>query len=427
MTVTGSRGPAAGAIRPLPQPEPGLTVDDFIERARALRPRLRAEQAETEKRSTYSPELHEEFARLGFYRMLQPRALGGYELSIKDFFRVIIEIAQGCPSTGWCLCLGSAHVVNLAGRFSARVQQEVMGDHGHFVAPSRIVPSVQATPTADGWELNGLWDYCSGVPYSTHVFNAVMLPPAEGGMPRAGFALVPRDQYEILDDWGSLIGLKGSGSNSVRVQGAKIPKDYVLEYDVPSARLANSVGMELYGNSMYTGPIQSFFFTELNTVAVGITKAMFDEYHETMTTKRPMMRPDIFRNQDPYYLQWYGEATTLIDAAEACVLTVADRYQELCDGAVRGELEFDAEREQRLVALALRAGKLATEAMDILARVTGSSAMKDGSRTQRYWRDFSMFRSHVAASMDAATNSQYAALATGSHLPGPGDLKGEVQ
>jgi hypothetical protein len=56
--------------RLVPVPEPELTPDAMIERAIALRPRLLAEQDETERRSVHSEAIHEEFRKAGFYRCL---------------------------------------------------------------------------------------------------------------------------------------------------------------------------------------------------------------------------------------------------------------------------------------------------------------------------------------------------------------------
>ena len=63
---------AASNIRPLPQPEPGLTPDMLIERARAMRPMLRAQMAEADRVGRYSEEVHEAFRKAGFYRIMQP-------------------------------------------------------------------------------------------------------------------------------------------------------------------------------------------------------------------------------------------------------------------------------------------------------------------------------------------------------------------
>jgi 3-hydroxy-9,10-secoandrosta-1,3,5(10)-triene-9,17-dione monooxygenase len=45
-------------IRALPVPEPDLTPDELLRRARALRPLLRATQDESDARGHYSEEIH---------------------------------------------------------------------------------------------------------------------------------------------------------------------------------------------------------------------------------------------------------------------------------------------------------------------------------------------------------------------------------
>ena len=57
-------------IRPLPQPEPGLTPEVLIARAAALKPLLREQQAENDARGSYSDEIHQAFEDAGFYRIL---------------------------------------------------------------------------------------------------------------------------------------------------------------------------------------------------------------------------------------------------------------------------------------------------------------------------------------------------------------------
>ena len=95
----------------LPVPEPGLTPAEVIRRAEALRPRLLDDQAATEERTFYSEEMHQAFSDAGFYRILQPRMFGGYEFDVPTFYRVIIEVSRGCPSSGWCLSLNAAHAL----------------------------------------------------------------------------------------------------------------------------------------------------------------------------------------------------------------------------------------------------------------------------------------------------------------------------
>ena len=92
----------ATAAATIPVPEPDLTPREIVARAEAMRDSLLEQQAATEERTFYSEETHRAFTEAGFYRILQPRRYGGYEFDLPTYFRVIMEIARGCPSTGWC-------------------------------------------------------------------------------------------------------------------------------------------------------------------------------------------------------------------------------------------------------------------------------------------------------------------------------------
>ena len=124
---------ATAASTTIPVPEPDLTPREIVARATAMRPRLLELQAETEERTFYSEEIHEAFKEAGFYRILQPRRFGGYEFDMPTYFRVIMEITRGCPSTGWCLCLGGAHVLQVPSMYSEQAQDDYFYPDGHFV------------------------------------------------------------------------------------------------------------------------------------------------------------------------------------------------------------------------------------------------------------------------------------------------------
>ena len=134
----------------IPVPEPELTSDAIVERARALRERVLAEAPDAEERGTYSADLHDQFVAAGFYRILQPRLFGGYEFGLDTFYRVIIGISSADASIGWNLCLGAAHALQVAAFFPEQAQAELFGPDGHFVGPSRAIPRGEAAPAPGG-------------------------------------------------------------------------------------------------------------------------------------------------------------------------------------------------------------------------------------------------------------------------------------
>ncbi len=79
----------------IPPPEPALTPQEMLLRAEAMRPILRERQAMCEEIGRLPEETNQEFLRAGFYRILQPRRLGGYEFDLRDFIRVMTEVSRG--------------------------------------------------------------------------------------------------------------------------------------------------------------------------------------------------------------------------------------------------------------------------------------------------------------------------------------------
>src|SRR6185295_16041588 len=115
--------PSRPAIAP---PEPDLTPAAMIARATALRGRLRDAQAECEAQGRVSDAVNDQLIRAGFYRVIQPRLFGGYEFDAPTFCRVMMEIARGCPETGWVVALTAGHPLILA-NFPLDGQAELYG------------------------------------------------------------------------------------------------------------------------------------------------------------------------------------------------------------------------------------------------------------------------------------------------------------
>src|ERR1700733_5538215 len=127
-------------IHSIKPPEANLAPDAMIARAREMRGMLRAQQTECERAGRILPATHEAFVKAGFYRMMQPRRFGGYESDVASFHRAMIEIARGCPSSGWVLTLTAGHPLILA-RFGEQAQIEAYGDDGDFRAPATGAPA----------------------------------------------------------------------------------------------------------------------------------------------------------------------------------------------------------------------------------------------------------------------------------------------
>jgi 3-hydroxy-9,10-secoandrosta-1,3,5(10)-triene-9,17-dione monooxygenase len=389
-------------------PEPGLTPDQMVARAVALRSYLRDDQEKTETRSRYSEETHKLFTEAGFYRILQPRMFGGYEFDVRTFYRTIIEIARGCPSSGWLLCLGAGHALQLGSSFSRQAQEEIFGPDGHFVAPLSVGNSPgerPAKPVDGGYLVSGKWRYASGVPYSTHFTG---LADVEGtDPPDYLLVVVPREKYEVLEDWGDLIGLKGSGSNSVVIDNAFVP----THHTAPIERLMGEwpmttellPGSAIHGNPMYSGGFMGFAIGELTVVQVGAARGMLDLYEEmlgSMSVTSMSGNVSTKRYLDHDFQRPFAMALGWADGAHVIKMRSCEIYMDLAREAVETGRQVSSAEHWRLYGMIQTAARLAWEAGELLFRTAGSGASLDGRPMQRYWRDLCAFRSNSIHQFD---------------------------
>jgi 3-hydroxy-9,10-secoandrosta-1,3,5(10)-triene-9,17-dione monooxygenase len=384
--------------RPVPVPEPQLTPEEMVERARALQPRLREEQDATEARGHYSEALHREFQKAGFYRCLQPRRFGGYEFGLPTFYRVAVELARGDPSAAWCVMLGSGHALMLGSYFEPEAQAAGFGPNGEFCAASVAAPTGTATRTSDGWLVQGKWAYASGAPYSTHFMPCVTIPDEKSGRSRLGVGLIPRAQWKMLDDWGAILGMRGSGSNTIVVDHARIPENHLIALDMLDVDVSKGTpGSRLHGNPMYAGRCSSFFHAELIALMSGLGLAALDEYESIIRTKNTLYPPIMLRCEHHDYQRAFGLAIGMVGAARQLAITAGERYMELCRRGYEGGEPFSLREDLEMFAILEHGGRMVWEAVELLFRTSSSAGAKNGQRMQRYYRDISIYRGHLSA------------------------------
>ena len=408
----------------LPVPEPDLTPRELIARARALRPMVIADADAAEERGHYSAELHQAFLKAGLYRTLQPRMFGGYEFSIDTFYRAMLEISWGDPGIGWCLTLCASHPFLVASHWSEEAQRDFFSPDGFYASPHRPAPMGTATPSKGGYIVEGVWDYCSGIPHSSHFVGAAIVP--DGQMPPTVVnVVVPKDKITILPDWGGdkTLGMRASGSNSVKVDKVWIPEHHAVGTprmwaDGDTMR-DGTPGTKLHGNPMYLGRVMGPYHMSLVTPVIGAARAALDEFQRIITTRDTMFPPIVKRVEHPDFQRTYGQAVTLTDAAEAIMVRTGQMYMEYCERWAETGQVISVEDNLRLWGQMQHAGQLATQAVDIVFNNASSAAAKKGQKIQRYQRDCLMYRSHISSQF-----LNFAAPIARTHLGQPVGLFG---
>src|SRR5690554_7318088 len=75
----------------------------------------------------------------GFFRIMQSKRYGGYELPPHVFFEVQQILAQGCMSTAWVLGVVAIHNWQM-GMYDDKAQQDVWGDDSSILISSSYMP-----------------------------------------------------------------------------------------------------------------------------------------------------------------------------------------------------------------------------------------------------------------------------------------------
>src|SRR4051812_4406977 len=211
---------------------------ELIDRAIALRPLLIERQAEAEELTYPARDVHEEFVAAGFYRMLVPRRYGGLEGDMATYMRVGLELARGCPSSAWGMCLAANHALQIGSWFEERAQDEIFGD-GDFRYASVAAPIGPATRVDGGWQLDGQVAYASGAPYSTHYMGQALMPDdGAGGPPGMLLFVAPRSGGPMLDAWAATLGRRGPGPTSVRFGAPPTPAHWATGAPLRAAAAA---------------------------------------------------------------------------------------------------------------------------------------------------------------------------------------------
>jgi 3-hydroxy-9,10-secoandrosta-1,3,5(10)-triene-9,17-dione monooxygenase len=380
-----------------------MSPETLVQRATALRQAIRDAQDEDDARGCHSPEMDAKFRDSGFYRILQPKMFGGYEFDYVTFYRVMLEIARGNPGVSWCLTLAATHGALISSHWPDRAQFELFGTTGDLRAPHRVgVTTSSCERVEGGYIVDGTWNYCSGIPYATHFVGNVMVKEGDKP-PQMKIFAVARNQLTVLPDWGgeSTLGMRASGSNSVRISKIFVPEHHVIDAK-PALWAAEPLdggtpGTRLHGNPIYLGRYIAPYHMSLVAPVVGAARAALDEFEETVMP-RPTYHPPVmprfqhFDSQRPF-----GYAMTLTDSATALLLASAEQYMQLLRRWGEDGTPFTLEDQVRIYGMVQTAARLASEAVEHLFHNASSFSAKKGQKLERYFRDVAMYRSHMSA------------------------------
>ena len=138
-------------------------------------PVLRARERAAIETGQVSSQTIDDFTRAGFFRVLQPRRYGGYELPPEVYFTLARTLAEGCMSSAWVYAVIAVHNWQLA-LFEDRAAQEVWGEDPDVRMSSSYMPVGKVTAVPGGYRLSGRWGFSSGSAHCSWVMLGAVVP-----------------------------------------------------------------------------------------------------------------------------------------------------------------------------------------------------------------------------------------------------------
>ncbi len=277
-----SRADTAAAAKLVPSETPNPT--EIIARARAMIPALAQRSIEGRRQRRIPDDTIADMQRAGFFRVLQPRRWGGYEMDLSTFYEVQLALAEGDMSTAWIYGVSGVHPWFMA-LLDDRAAQEVWRDNSSTLICSSLMPAGQATAVEGGFRLSGRWKYASCCDHCDWALLGALVSAADGGPPDGRIFLLPREHYKSVDTW-QVAGLQGTGSWDVMVDDAFVPA-YRSQRMVDNFDLKGP-GQAINTSSLYRLPFGQIFVRGISTAALGALQGMLHallRYGRTRVTR----------------------------------------------------------------------------------------------------------------------------------------------
>lgn len=382
--ATASSDPTPPALAPL---SPDLLLSD-----------IRRRREEFTRLQQIAPDVIGQFRRLGVYRALVPKALGGDEKGPREFCELVETLSQADGSAGWVASFGMG-VTYLAALPPATLAA-IYADGPDVVFAGGIFPPQRAPRVAGGFEVSGRWAWSSGCTGADVI--GVGIAPVEGdktALPR--MAVMPREKVQIERAW-NVTGLVGTGSHDVVVDRVVVPEDWTFVRGSRSQR----------PEPMFRYPTLAFAAQVLSVVSLGIARGAIEELRR-LAVDRPSVTGAPRLADRPQVQIELARAEAQLRSARAFFF---DAIDEAWDSLLAGD-EVSPEQTRLLRLSATHAARTGAEVARAIQMQTGMTGVYHDSPISQQVRDAQVLTQH--AFMGDITYQNAGAMSFGlAPLPG---------
>lgn len=346
----------------------------------------------------------------GLMQWMNPAAAGGNEPGFRELIDTWVELARQDGSVGW---IGIANFPSTA--FAAAFLpdagfEEVFTDHDNRVTMGgQFFPNGMGTKVDGGYEVTGSWQFGSGIGHSEYICGG-FIPMVDGemsmedtGLPTMLVAIFPRGEVDITDGW-HVQGLKGTGSYDYNTQNVFVPEHRVYPLFTRDP---------LRGGHLYRFGVMPLTAGGHAGWALGVARSALDDITSLAIEKTRMgdestlaHKTTFQRNLAHHEGMW-----------RAAYRLVIDTFEEM-DQALGNGNELTPQMRADMRIAATYATEASREVVQWAHLAAGTSAIREGSRLERAFRDMYTGTQHAFIGEKTYTDAAQLMLGLVEDAPG---------
>ena len=319
-------------------------------------------------------------------RLMLPKEFGEPQVTLKQFSDIVRTVSSYNISAGWLTYLYPLH--NILPAYLPRPTREKI-----VTSQGLICDVFAAVGTAEkvegGYIINGTWNFASGVNYCEWIGLGVAADVDDSAKKQIVMPIFHRSQVKVVENWDTF-GLRGSGSNQVKVDNVFVANDWILRLD--HADKFSRPPEENYDKDylFYDAPFYATFYLGFPAIALGGAKRILQEF-KSSTEQRVRLVDGVRESESPRSQRVFAEISMQYHAADALMdkylnLLVESRNKENSE-FLRGE--FFAIRTSII--------KICTEIAVRTLLTLGGGALYKGSPIEMFIRDILSVATHKTA------------------------------
>ena len=359
-----------------------------LEAAQSLRALMADQAQEAEVARTMTAPVVEALWESGLMRWCNPTEAGGSEPSFSEMIETWIELAWQDGSLGWVGIANFPSAAAASAYLPAEGFNEVFpsADHKSTVG-GQFFPNGMGEEVEGGYLVTGSWNFGSGTGHASHVAAGFM--PSRGGemifgddgMPPLLVAIVPREEVEFTDGW-HVQGLRGTGSYDYKLSECFVP----LSRTFPLLTRAPERG----NGAVFAMGLMPITAAGHGAWALGVAKSALDDVEELAKTKVRMGDESSLANRATFQ----RDLSHQVASWKAARLLLLETFSTVEAAVARGEDLSPSMRADMRVAASF-ATEISREAVHFAHLAAGTTAIRQGSRIERAFRDMYTGTQHV--------------------------------